>query len=396
MSDTPAPEATCKPIQSTCRPRAHPMDDRVRPDDDLRATLESIGDGLIALDRHWRFVYVNAVAERILGMGRERLLGCDHWETFPGALDTPLGSEYRRAAAGETRVFDYHHAPWGRWFHIRCFPRAGGGISVLFQDITGRRAKDTAMERALAQARAVFNQMTEGLVVFDREGRLLDMNPAALAIHGLDSVKALRQPLAELLRRFELSDLDGRPLAPADWPIGRVLRGETFDSYEVRVRCRDSGRAFIASCGGTRVLGSEAEVLLAIVTLRDVTAQRAAEAELAEAKRRLDSALAATELGTWHWDVERDLVHADANLLRLFGMNEDTPALAVGAFLDRVHPDDREPLRQGIARVIARGGRLETEYRVCRPGGISAGSMPADAWSATGAAVPCSPAWRWT
>ena len=105
----------------------------------LRATLESIGDGFLACDADWRFVYVNDPAERLLGIRREAVLGQSLWAVFPLTLGTWLEREYRQAAAGEPRSFENFHQPSGRWFHNRCFPRAGGGLAVYFHDATERR-----------------------------------------------------------------------------------------------------------------------------------------------------------------------------------------------------------------------------------------------------------------
>jgi PAS domain S-box-containing protein len=102
---------------------------RKQAEKSLRITLESIKDGFFACDEDWRFVYVNAQAERILGICREEVLGKSHWDVFPLTLGTNLELEYRCAAAGEVRDFKNYYEPWGRWFHNRCFPREGGGIS---------------------------------------------------------------------------------------------------------------------------------------------------------------------------------------------------------------------------------------------------------------------------
>jgi len=50
-----------------------------------RATtlLESINDAFIALDPEWRFTYVNAEAERTIGISRDEMLGKDFWNLFP-------------------------------------------------------------------------------------------------------------------------------------------------------------------------------------------------------------------------------------------------------------------------------------------------------------------------
>ncbi|MBV9346655.1 MAG: PAS domain-containing protein, partial [Pseudolabrys sp.] len=45
--------------------------------------LESIGEAFYAIDRQWRFVYVNATAERLWGRNRHDLLGHVSTEVFP-------------------------------------------------------------------------------------------------------------------------------------------------------------------------------------------------------------------------------------------------------------------------------------------------------------------------
>jgi PAS domain-containing protein len=44
-------------------------------------------------------------------------------------------------------------------------------------------------QQALARSQAIFRQMTEGLVIFDAHGNLLDINPAALAVYGVPELK---------------------------------------------------------------------------------------------------------------------------------------------------------------------------------------------------------------
>ncbi len=127
--------------------------DRKRAENQIWITLESIQDGFLACDKDWRFIYLNTAAERILGIPRNEMIGKSFWEVFPLTLGTRLEQEYRKAAAGETTDFENFYVPWSRWFHNRCFPREGGGISVYFQDITERK---NAEKRMLQQTTVLF------------------------------------------------------------------------------------------------------------------------------------------------------------------------------------------------------------------------------------------------
>lgn len=225
------------------------------------------------------------------------------------------------------------------------------------------------IQQALPRSEAISRQMTEGLVIFDASGSLVDMNPAALAMHGFESVDALRRHLHDLGEIFDLSALDGRPLDTHQWPIARALRGEHFIDFEVRVRNRHTGRSWIGSYGGTPVRSPDGALDVAIVTLRDVTAQREAEAALVRAKARIEIALTATEVGLWHWDLRRDRLLADANLLRLFGLGGEERELPLEPFLACMHPDDRERVKQGIEVAVSRAEAFQAEYRVVHPDG---------------------------
>jgi PAS domain-containing protein len=158
------------------------------------------------------------------------------------------------------------------------------GMAGVVMDITARKRDAAELERARAEAerglwqwQAVIRSMTEGLVLADIDGNLISMNPAALAIHEIASLGEMRKKIADYPDLFELHDLTGKHLPLSEWPISRVLRGERFSGYEVRVRRRDTGRQWVGSYGGTPVLDASGRLVLAVLTLRDVTEQRNTE-----------------------------------------------------------------------------------------------------------------------
>ena len=158
-------------------------------EEQLRTTLESIGDGFLAYDSEWRFVYVNSAAEHMLGMHREELIGKNRWEVFPTTIGTRLESEYRRAAAGDVREFENFYTPWGRWFHIRCFPREGGGITVYFQDITQRKHTETALRESEERYRSLVESTNDSIYLVDEDCNYLFMNMNHRERHGVSSTQ---------------------------------------------------------------------------------------------------------------------------------------------------------------------------------------------------------------
>jgi PAS domain S-box-containing protein len=159
-----------------------------------------------------------------------------------------------------------------------------GYVNAYGLDISERKRIEVALQQELAQSRAIFRQMTEGLMIYSPEGRLLSMNPAAASMYGFDARESSEAFQDGWENLFELRDLDDRPLASEKSPLQRVLRGEIFRAYEVCVRSKATRRTWTGSYGGSPLLGPDGRLLLAIITLRDVSEQRKTERALQAAK----------------------------------------------------------------------------------------------------------------
>ncbi len=102
----------------------------------LTNVLQSVTDAYFALDRDWRFSYVNPQAEIMTGRNRSDLLGRIIWDVFPEKLKMQFHSEYQKAMHHHTAVsFREYYADTNRWFQIKAYP-SQDGLAVYIQDIT--------------------------------------------------------------------------------------------------------------------------------------------------------------------------------------------------------------------------------------------------------------------
>ena len=96
--------------------------------------------------------------------------------------------------------------------------------------------------------------------------------------------------------------------------------------------------------------------------------RRLAESSLRESERRMSLAADAANLGIWIRHFVGDEIWATEKWRQLFGF-EKSERLDMQCFLQRLHPTDREPVRQLLARALLDTVGYETEYRIVLPDG---------------------------
>jgi len=133
--------------------------------------LESVTDAFVALDRDWRYTYVNDRAARIFGRRREDLIGKHIWSEFPEGVGQPFHRAYQRAMREGVEIqFEEYYPPYDAWFENRIYP-SSDGISIVFQDVTTRKRA----EKALLEAKATLeNKVLERTADLDEAMRFLD------------------------------------------------------------------------------------------------------------------------------------------------------------------------------------------------------------------------------
>ena len=151
-------------------------------------------------------------------------------------------------------------------------------IRATMLDIHDQVVAEAALEAEREFLETVLDTLGEGIVACDAEGNLTVFNPAARIIHGLPP--ALGLPSAEWADHYGLYDADGKtPLDLDDVPLMRALRTGSVQGAEIVV-VRDGVAPKLLSCTGRAISGRDGGRLGAVVAMRDITAERAAEVRL--------------------------------------------------------------------------------------------------------------------
>jgi PAS domain S-box-containing protein len=138
------------------------------------------------------------------------------------------------------------------------------------------RAARAEAERLASERAAILGQIADGVLIADPAGRVTFANPTAYLLFGY-SAGAPASGLA-----WALHDKHQDPLPPAGHPLARAaLRGEAATDDEWAIP-RPGGATTIVQGSAVPVLADDGTRLGAVLTLRDVTAQRDLERQKEE------------------------------------------------------------------------------------------------------------------
>ena len=116
---------------------------------------------------------------------------------------------------------------------------------------------------------------------------------------------------------------------------------------------------------------SYAVVVVSLLVLGATLAEReAASRALARTASRLGEAQALAHIGSWEWDIRRDLVGWSDELYRIFEIDRERAGrLTYATYLELVHPDDRELADKTVRTALDDGQPYAIEHRIIRPDG---------------------------
>jgi PAS domain S-box-containing protein len=144
-------------------------------------------------------------------------------------------------------------------------------VENLENEIKKREAAQDALSEREVQYRTIFESVSEGLLIFDASGRLVDANPAACRLYGYKRQQML--DLVDWERLFAGSETLARmPLSQLDGPL----------SAEVVQKTKDGSLAPVSVQATTITLRDERHVLAVVL---DLSEKKQLEEQLRHAQR---------------------------------------------------------------------------------------------------------------
>jgi len=196
---------------------------------------------------------------------------------------------------------------------------AAAGVFVLVGALASlaffltKRSRDLALRRQAGTIRAVLGSLVEGVVVADKEGKIILANEAAKrAVHM--SVDAARPGHWSAVFGLYLPDME-TPFPEEQLPLSRAIRGESVTDQDIYVRHSGAPSGVWLRANGAPLIGETGDLLGGVITLRDVTELIKSE----ELVRRLSSAVEQTADAVFITDRKGNILYVNPGFEAITG-----------------------------------------------------------------------------
>lgn len=146
-------------------------------------------------------------------------------------------------------------------------------------------------------------------------------------------------------------------------------RRTPFYEAEFRMRARDGTWRWVLSRGQAVEWDEAGQPCRLLGTHTDITPRKEMELALSRERRRLAEAQAVAQMGSWEWDVASGKLWWSDETFRIFGLQPDEIAPTLGAFMARVHAEDRARVQLAINESLRDDIPYQVEHRLKRPDG---------------------------
>ncbi|SMP59036.1 PAS domain S-box-containing protein [Desulfonatronum zhilinae] len=251
----------------------------------LDTILNAVPDPVFVKDMNHRWIRLNEAFCAFMGRSGEELLGKSDYEFFPREeADVFWEKDKFVFETGECNISEEYFTDLNGVRHaistkktLLTMPDTGEKLLVgVIRDITEIKQTETALQKSQSLFKKVFELLPIGLWIADKNGKLMQGNPAGVSIWGMEPKVDHSEYGVFKARRLP----SGQEIAPEDWALAHsVNKKVTIIDELLEIDAFDGKKKIILNYTAP-VLDEQENVEAAIVVNRDITERYLAEEEL--------------------------------------------------------------------------------------------------------------------
>jgi PAS domain S-box-containing protein len=226
------------------------------------------------------------------------------------------------------------------------------GFFAAVRDVTKRKQAEEALIESEELHRITLNNISDAVFITNQDGVFTFICPNMDVIFGYSEQEVAEKNISLLLGEhlFNTAELE---------TVGEISNIE-------RVITDKFGREHTLLVTVKRVDIKGGTVLYAC---RDITKRKQVEEELKHSEERYALAQRAANIGSWDWNILTGNLQWSDTIEPMFGFNRGKFGRTYNAFLETVHPEDRQYVQDSVNACVAGEKDYDIEHRIVWPDG---------------------------
>lgn len=322
-------------------------------EENLRITLNSIGDAVISTNLKGQVSHMNPVAEKLTGWKNTKARGKQLSEVFRiyntltnEQVETPVEKVLKEGKtvglANHTKLISKQNKTYQIADSAAPILDAENnitGVVLVFRDVTEEYKMREELRKSEQFKQQIFDILPNMLYVFDLENKTtitvnhevaahLGYSPDEIISFGNDLLPKLMHP--EDMERFP----------DHLFQVNNLNDGES-KRFEYRMKDIDGNWKWFMSQDAVFKRDKSGNPIQIIGTATDITDQKNAEAALKESEERFKLAVEGARDGLWDWNLETNEAYLSDQYCRMLGYEPGELPTSGEAWTKLLHPDDK-------------------------------------------------------
>lgn len=302
-----------------------------------RLLFEEAADGVFIADPRLRFLAVNRRGAEFIGYSCDELLGMSIPELIPPEDLTrdPLNMDDLRkglTVIKERRMRRKDGGLVSIEVSVRKIP--DGNYFGIVRDITERRRVERELRQREEHLRLLTDNMVDAISQINAERQVVYCSPSVERLYGIKPDDLIGRNAYDRVHPDDVEEVRQKALAAI---------ASRKKSLQAEYRYLHGNGDYIWVESSIRLLfGDDGEYAGAILGSRDITEKKLAEQRLRESEERMRLSLSASGQGLYDLSVQTGKAKVSPEYARMLGYDPAEFHETNAAWIERLHPEDRE------------------------------------------------------
>lgn len=317
----------------------------------------SMREAVFIFDKYGKVILMNNYAEKLFGVNNQVNKQFEIQDIFENLNIEENYSE---------QEYDFYLNGIKKYLSLSQTNIVKNGLNVgkiLFvRDVTARKISEELLKESEEKYRAVVETLPHGVRENDVKGNITFVNTAFCKMFGYSVDELMGKKIWDMSASesgkqkfivFFQDIVKNKPVPASEYAKYKTKEGKVLDVQIDWDYKRDKSG---------NVIG-----FISIIT--DITKRKQYETLLNKNKLMLMQAEELAHLGSWEWDIQKDIVDCSTELFKIYGIDINSFDNKFESLLMMTLPEDRDEIRNVINAVKQNGGIFEFYQKIIRPNG---------------------------